>query len=202
MNIQTPDSPSIVSRRSKPPTCGLGFQQLAMVGASRVRIVCETLCEATISAAIDACSMLAAGGTAIRYSAAAYRFAEVTFHRLSGRTSRAGSRRAKADRLPVTFPQANTKFSLRTRTFNVVLSTFGMMFTPGRDHPREQARARLPSRRGGSASPNWTPRASSASCSGSSAGTCHHFPHEVDQLFRGQGLYRGLGRLRGGQCGG
>ena len=69
-----------------------------------------------------------------------------------------GRRRAEADRLPIMFQEADAEaLPFADESFDVVLSSFGVMFTPNHVPGGPRARACLP--RGGRIGlANWTPR--------------------------------------------
>ena len=89
--------------------------------------------------------------------AAARRFCEVTSTDYVPALLEDGRRRAAADRLPITFQEADVEnLPFADGTFDIVLSTFGVMFAP--DHAKsaaEMARVCRPGGRIGLA--NWTP---------------------------------------------
>ena len=121
-----------------------------------MQIVGETLCEAVDLRSGERVLDVAAGnGNATL--AAARRFAEVVSTDYVGALLERGRERAKADRLPVTFLEADAEnLPFETGSFDVVLSTFGVMFAP--DHERaasELVRVCRPGGRIGLA--NWTP---------------------------------------------
>jgi ubiquinone/menaquinone biosynthesis C-methylase UbiE len=88
--------------------------------------------------------------------AAARHFAEVTSIGYVGALLERGKERAAADRLPVTFQQADADvLPFENESFDVVLSTFGIMFTPNQEKAvSEMARVLRPGGRIGLA--NWT----------------------------------------------
>jgi ubiquinone/menaquinone biosynthesis C-methylase UbiE len=89
--------------------------------------------------------------------AAARRFAKVTSTDYVPALLDDGARRAAAERLDVTFEVADAEdLPFEDQTFDVVLSTFGAMFTPDHTRPsREMLRVTRPGGRIGLA--NWTP---------------------------------------------
>lgn len=95
-----------------------------------MQIVGETLCDAVDLHAGERVLDVAAGnGNATL--AAARRFAEVVSTDYVGALLERGRERAKADRLPVTFLEADAEnLPFETGSFDVVLSTFGVMFAP------------------------------------------------------------------------
>ena len=139
-----------------------GRQQLAwssgdyaIVGAT-LQIVGETLCEAVDLRSNQRVLDVAAGnGNATL--AAARRFADVVSTDYVGALLEGGRRRAEADRLPVMFQEADAEaLPFADASFDVVLSTFGVMFTPNQDKAaRELLRVCRPGGKIGLA--NWTP---------------------------------------------
>ena len=139
-----------------------GRQQLAwssgdyaIVGTT-LQIVGETLCEAVDLRSNQRVLDVAAGnGNATL--AAARRFADVVSTDYVGALLEGGRRRAEADRLPVMFQEADAEaLPFADASFDVVLSTFGVMFTPNQDKAaRELLRVCRPGGKIGLA--NWTP---------------------------------------------
>ena len=127
----------------------------AVIGTT-LQIVGEQLCEAIDLRAGERVLDVAAGnGNATR--AAARRFAEVTSTEYVPALLEGGRRRAEAEGLAVTFQQADAEaLPFPDASFDVVLSTFGVMFAP--DHTTaasEMLRVCRPGGRTGLAS--WTP---------------------------------------------
>ena len=156
MNIQTPNSPRIdfAAIKSRQHSAW-GSGDYAVVGTT-VQIVGETLCEAVDLHAGERVLDVAAGnGNATL--AAARRFAEVVSTDYVGALLERGRERAKADRLPVTFLEADAEnLPFETGSFDVVLSTFGVMFAP--DHERAASELVRVCRSGGRIGlANWTP---------------------------------------------
>jgi ubiquinone/menaquinone biosynthesis C-methylase UbiE len=139
-----------------------GRQQVAwssgdygIVGTT-LQIVGETLCEAVDLRSNQRVLDVAAGnGNATL--AAARRFANVVSTDYVAALLEGGRRRAEADRLPVTFREADAEaLPFADASFDVVLSTFGVMFTPNQDNAaRELLRVCRPAGKIGLA--NWTP---------------------------------------------
>jgi SAM-dependent methyltransferase len=127
----------------------------AAVGCT-LQIVGETLCEAVDLRSNQRVLDVAAGnGNATL--AAARRFAEVVSTDYVGSLLEHGRRRAEADGLSVTFQEADVeRLPFPDESFDVVLSTFGVMFTPNQEQAaRELTRV---CRRGGRIGlANWTP---------------------------------------------
>jgi len=127
----------------------------AIVGTT-LQIVGETLCEAVDLRSNQRVLDVAAGnGNATL--AAARRFAEVVSTDYVGTLLDRGRERAEADRLAVTFQQADAEnLPFADASFDVVLSTFGVMFTP--DHQRAASELLRVCRVGGKIGlANWTP---------------------------------------------
>src|ERR1044072_2352509 len=101
----------------------------AVIGTT-LQIVGETLCEAVDLRAGERVLDVAAGnGNATL--AAARRFANVTSTDYVPELLERGRRRAEAEAMEVTFETADAEaLPYPTESFDVVLSTFGVMFTP------------------------------------------------------------------------
>ena len=101
----------------------------AVIGTT-LQIVGEMLCEAVDLRSNQRVLDVAAGnGNATL--AAARRFAEVVSTDYVGALLERGRERAAADRLPVTFQEADAEaLPFADASFDVALSTFGVMFTP------------------------------------------------------------------------
>jgi ubiquinone/menaquinone biosynthesis C-methylase UbiE len=127
----------------------------AVVGTT-LQIVGETLCEAldlrSGSRVLDVCA-----GNGNATLAAAHRFADVTSTDYVPALLEAGRRRAEAEGLAIQFQEADVEnLPFPDGSFDVVLSTFGVMFSP--DHQKaaaELARVCKPGGKIGLA--NWTP---------------------------------------------
>jgi ubiquinone/menaquinone biosynthesis C-methylase UbiE len=127
----------------------------AIVGTT-LQIVGEMLCEAVDLRSTQHVLDVAAGnGNATL--AAARRFAEVVSTDYVGTLLDRGRERAKAERLPVTFQLADAEnLPFADASFDVVLSTFGVMFTPDQERAaQELIRICRPGGKIGLA--NWTP---------------------------------------------
>jgi SAM-dependent methyltransferase len=127
----------------------------AVVGTT-LQIVGEMLCEAVdLHAGARVLDVAAGNGNATL--AAARRFADVTSTDYVGALLERGRERAAAERLQVAFREADAEaLPFADNSFDVVLSTFGVMFTP--DQPqaaRELMRVTRPGGQIGLA--NWTP---------------------------------------------
>src|SRR4249919_4246713 len=127
----------------------------AIVGTT-LQIVGETLCEAVDLRSNQRVLDVAAGnGNATL--AAARRFAEVVSTDYVGSLLVRGRERAAADRLPVTFQEADAEaLPFANDSFDVVLSTFGVMFTPNQQQAANEL-ARVCRRKGKIGLANWTP---------------------------------------------
>jgi ubiquinone/menaquinone biosynthesis C-methylase UbiE len=127
----------------------------AIIGTT-LQIVGETLAEATgVRAGERVLDVAAGNGNATL--AAARRFAQVTSTDYVPALLEKGAQRAAAEQLDVTFEFADAEeLPFADRSFDVVLSTFGAMFTPDHARPaREMLRVTRPGGRIGLA--NWTP---------------------------------------------
>lgn len=132
-----------------------GSGDYAIVGTT-LQIVGEMLCEAVDLRSTDRVLDVAAGnGNATL--AAARRFADVTSSDYVESLLARGRQRAEAERLPVTFQVADAEsLPFADAEFDVVLSTFGVMFTP--DQAKAAAELLRVCRRGGRIGlANWTP---------------------------------------------
>lgn len=132
-----------------------GSGDYAMVGTT-LQIVGEMLCEAVDLRSNQRVLDVAAGnGNATL--AAARRFADVVSTDYVGALLDRGRQRAEAERLPVTFQEADAEaLPFPEASFDVVLSTFGVMFTPNQQQAAlELLRVCRPGGKIGLA--NWTP---------------------------------------------
>jgi len=156
MNVQTAlpvavDLATIKGRQQAAWSSG----DYAVVGTT-LQIVGETLCEAVDLRSNQRVLDVAAGnGNATL--AAARRFAEVVSTDYVAALLEQGRARAAADRLPVTFQQADAEaLPFADASFDVVLSTFGVMFAPNQQQAaNELRRVCRPGGKIGLA--NWTP---------------------------------------------
>src|SRR5689334_11124138 len=127
----------------------------AVIGTT-LQIVGERICEAVDLRAGERVLDVAAGnGNATL--AAARRFAQVTSTDYVSALLERGKERAAAERLPVTFQVADAEaLPFADGSFDVALSTFGVMFTP--DQETSVAELSRVVRRGGRIGfANWTP---------------------------------------------
>lgn len=147
----SPDFEAIKTRQQATWAAG-DFGQIGV----RLQIVGETLCEAADLQAGDRVLDVAAGNGNASL-AAARRFAEVTSTDYVPELLEQGRLRAAADRLDIAFEIADAeRLPFADASFDVVLSTFGVMFAP--NHPRAAAELLRVVRAGGRiALANWTP---------------------------------------------
>ncbi len=156
MNVQTAacrsiDLAAIKSRQQ----VAWGSGDYAMIGTT-LQIVGEMLCEAVDLRSNQRVLDVAAGnGNATL--AAARRFADVTSTDYVGSLLERGRERAEVERLPVSFQEADAEaLPFADASFDVVLSTFGVMFTPNQEQAAsELVRVCRPAGKIGLA--NWTP---------------------------------------------
>jgi ubiquinone/menaquinone biosynthesis C-methylase UbiE len=156
MNVQvappaTIDLATIKSRQQ----VAWGSGDYARIGTT-LQIVGEMLCEAVDLRSNQRVLDVAAGnGNATL--AAARRFAEVVSTDYVGALLERGRERAEADRVTVTFQEADAEaLPFAEASFDVVLSTFGVMFTPNQQQAaNELVRVCRPGGKIGMA--NWTP---------------------------------------------
>jgi len=127
----------------------------ALIGTT-LQIVGESLCEALDLRAGERV-LDVAGGNGNASLAAARRFADVTSTDYVPALLERGRARAEANRLPIAFQFADAEaLPFPDAAFDVVLSTFGVMFTPDQDRAAaEMRRVCRPGGRIGLA--NWTP---------------------------------------------
>jgi len=127
----------------------------AVVGTT-LQIVGESLCEALDLRAGERVLDVAAGnGNATL--AAARRWTDVTSTDYVPSLLERGRARASAEGLPVRFEQADVEnLQFADASFDVVLSTFGVMFTPDQDKAAAEM-ARVCKPRGKIGLANWTP---------------------------------------------
>jgi ubiquinone/menaquinone biosynthesis C-methylase UbiE len=127
----------------------------AVIGTT-LQIVGETLCEAVDLRSNQRVLDVAAGNSNATL-AAARRFADVVSTDYVGALLERGRERAAADRLSITFREADAEaLPFADASFDVVLSTFGVMFTPNQAKAAsELMRVCRPGGKIGMA--NWTP---------------------------------------------
>ncbi len=149
--VATPDYGAIKQRQQATWASG----DFAVIGTT-LQIVGETLAEAVdINAGERVLDVAAGNGNATL--AAARRFAEVTSTDYVPALLDKGRERARAEGLPIRFEVADAeKLPYADASFDVVLSTFGAMFTPSHQHSAgELLRVLRSGGRIGMA--NWTP---------------------------------------------
>jgi ubiquinone/menaquinone biosynthesis C-methylase UbiE len=123
---------------------------------TRLQIVGESLCEAVdLRAGARVLDVAAGNGNAAL--AAARRWCEVTAVDYVPRLLERARERAAADRLPIAFREADAEnLPFADASFDAVLSTFGVMFTPDQERAaQEMLRVCRPGGKIGLA--NWTP---------------------------------------------
>lgn len=127
----------------------------AVVGAT-LQIVGEELCEALDLRAGQKVLDVAAGNGNVTL-AAARRWCEVTSTDYVPALLARGKQRAEADGLNITFKEADAEaLPFADASFDVVVSTFGVMFTPNQDRAAAEL-ARVCKRGGKIGLANWTP---------------------------------------------
>ncbi len=128
----------------------------AIIGTT-LQIVGESLCEAVDLRAGSKVLDVAAGNGNCSL-AAARRFCDVISTDYVPALLEDGRRRAEADRLPIVFQQADAEaLPFENDSFDVVLSSFGVMFAP--NHVQSAHEMLRVTRRGGRIGlANWTPR--------------------------------------------
>jgi ubiquinone/menaquinone biosynthesis C-methylase UbiE len=155
MNMQStapmPDLTAVKARQQ----VAWGSGDYAIVGTT-LQIVGEMLCEAVdLRSGQQVLDVAAGNGNATL--AAARRFADVTSTDYVGALLERGKERAKAERLDVKFQEADAEdLPFADQSFDTVLSTFGVMFTPHQERAaRELMRVTKSGGKIGLA--NWTP---------------------------------------------
>jgi ubiquinone/menaquinone biosynthesis C-methylase UbiE len=156
MNVQTtiPATVDLATIKGR-QQIAWGSGDYAMIGTT-LQIVGEMLCEAVDLRSNQRVLDVAAGnGNATL--AAARRFADVVSTDYVGALLERGRQRAEADRLPITFQEADAEnLPFAAGSFDVVLSTFGVMFAPNQEQAAsELIRVCRPGGKIGLA--NWTP---------------------------------------------
>lgn len=156
MNIQTPitPAPDLAAVKQK-QHAAWSSGDYAVIGTT-LQIVGENLCEAVDLRSNDRVLDVAAGNGNASL-AAARRFADVVSTDYVGALLDRGRARAHAERLPITFQEADAEnLPFADASFDVVLSTFGVMFTPNQERAaKEMIRVCRPGGKIGLA--NWTP---------------------------------------------
>jgi ubiquinone/menaquinone biosynthesis C-methylase UbiE len=151
MNAPAPDFTAIKQRQQA--TWGAG--DYAVIGTT-LQIVGERLCEAVDLRSGERVLDVAAGNGNVSL-AAARRWGEVTSTDYVGALLERGKERAAAERLDIKFQEADAEaLPFADNSFDVVLSTFGVMFTPNQE--KSASEMLRVSRSGGRIGlANWTP---------------------------------------------
>lgn len=146
-----PDFEAIKTRQQATWAAG-DFGQIGV----RLQIVGESVCEAVDLLSTERVLDVAAGNGNASL-AAARRFADVTSTDYVPALLEQGRRRAEADGLPMTFQFADAEnLPFEDESFDVVLSTFGVMFAPNQERAAAEMMRVL--RRGGRIGlASWTP---------------------------------------------
>jgi len=149
--VAAPDLAAVKSRQQAAWSSG----DYALIG-STLQIVGETLCEALDLRADQSVLDVAAGNGNVTL-AAARRWCDVTSTDYVPVLLERGRARAAADGLPIVFKEADAEaLPFKDDSFDTVVSTFGVMFTPNQDKAAaEMLRVCKPGGRIGLA--NWTP---------------------------------------------
>ena len=167
---QVPSMGAIKERMHKVWTSG----EYARIGNPLV-LIGELLCEAVDLRSGDNVLDVAtgSGNTAI---SAARRFCEVTGMDLAPESIEHARRRAEAEGMDITFEVGDAEdLSYPDTSFDVVLSTIGVMFCPNQEQAAsELLRVCRPGARSGS--PTGPPKASPGTCSAPSGSTYRHPP--------------------------
>jgi ubiquinone/menaquinone biosynthesis C-methylase UbiE len=155
MNMQTPaPTPDLAAVKAK-QQAAWSSGDYAIIGTT-LQIVGEMLCEAVDLRSTQKVLDVAAGnGNATL--AAARRFADVTSTDYVASLLERGKERAQAERLAVTFQEADAEnLPFKEGSFDCVLSTFGVMFTPNQEQAAREL-LRVVKRGGKIGLANWTP---------------------------------------------
>jgi SAM-dependent methyltransferase len=156
MNIQIPVTPACDLAAVKNNLhAAWSSGDYAVVGTT-LQIVGESICEAVDLRSNQRVLDVAAGnGNATL--AAARRFAEVVSTDYVGAWLERGRERAQAERLAITFQEADAeKLPFKDASFDVVLSTFGVMFAPDQEQAATEM-MRVCKKGGKVGLANWTP---------------------------------------------
>lgn len=147
----SPDLTAVKSRQHGAWSCG----DYAVVGTT-LQIVGEQLCEAVdLHAGMRTLDVAAGNGNASL--AAARRYCDVVSTDYVPALLDRGRDRAAADRLPIEFRVADAEaLPFADGTFDAVLSTFGVMFTPDQERAASEM-LRVCKRHGRIGLANWTP---------------------------------------------
>jgi len=132
MNLQTPASAVDLATVKQRQHGAWGSGDYARIGTT-LQIVGETLCEA-VDVRSNHRVLDVAAGNGNATLAAARRFANVVSTDYVASLLDRGRERAKAERLSVTFQEADAEnLPFPEASFDVVLSTFGVMFAPNQE---------------------------------------------------------------------
>lgn len=156
MNIQisTPGKIDLAAIKSR-QQAAWGSGDYAVIGTT-LQIVGEMLCEA-VDLRSNQHVLDVAAGNGNATLAAARRFAKVTSTDYVGALLERGRERAKADRLEISFQEADAEaLPFADASFDVVLSAFGVMFTPNQDASAKEL-MRVCRKGGKIGLANWTP---------------------------------------------
>lgn len=155
MTVQTAPATTDLTMIKGRQQIAWGSGDYAVVGTT-LQIVGETLCE-SVDLRSNQHVLDVAAGNGNATLAAARRFADVVSTDYVGELLIRGRERAEADRLTVKFQEADAEaLPFADDSFDVVLSTFGVMFTPNQQQAaNELKRVCRPGGKIGLA--NWTP---------------------------------------------
>jgi SAM-dependent methyltransferase len=155
MNAQSKPAAADLAAAKSRQQATWGAGDYAVVG-NTLQIVGESLCEA-VDLRSNHRVLDVAAGSGNATLAAARRFADVVSTDYVGTLLESGRARARADGLAVAFREADAEaLPFADASFDVVLSTFGVMFTPNQEKAAaELARVCRPGGKIGLA--NWTP---------------------------------------------
>src|SRR5262245_17373337 len=155
MNVQTAIPATIDLAIKARQQVAWGSGDYALIGTT-LQIVGEMLCEA-VDLRSNQHVLDVAAGNGNATLAAARRFVEVVSTDYVGSLLVRGRERAAADRLPVTFQEADAEnLPFPAASFDVVLSTFGVMFTPNQEQAASEL-LRVCGHGGKIGLANWTP---------------------------------------------
>ncbi len=149
--LQQPDYSAIKQKQQSTWAAG----DYATIGTT-LQIVGESLCEA-IDLAADERVLDVAAGNGNATLAAARRWADVTSTDYVPQLLERSKERAAADRLTITYQEADAEaLPFADGSFDAVLSTFGVMFTPNQEKAASEL-SRVCRRGGRIGLANWTP---------------------------------------------
>jgi ubiquinone/menaquinone biosynthesis C-methylase UbiE len=155
MNIQTPVMPDLSAVKTR-QQAAWSSGDYAVVGTT-LQIVGETLCEALDLRSGQRVLDVAAGNGNVSL-AAARRWCDVVATDYVPALLGRARERAEADRLDMSFKEADAeKLPFADASFDVVVSTFGVMFTPDQDKAAAEM-LRVCKRGGKIGLANWTPQ--------------------------------------------